>query len=59
MRYWIKFVQIHFIKSDETMESQAQIFIAAQRMTSQNKMCCHAEYFELRDSERASGAAYF
>lgn len=59
MRYWIKFVEIHFIKNDETMESQAQILIAAQRMTSQNTMCCHAEYFELRDSGRASGAAYF
>lgn len=59
MRYWIKFVKIHFIKNDETMDSQAQIFIAAQRMTSQNIMCCHAEYFELRDSGRASEAAYF
>lgn len=59
MRYWIKFVEIHFIKNDETMESQAQIFITAQRMTSQNTMCCRAEYFELRDSGRVSGAAYF
>ena len=59
MRYWITFVKIHFIKNDETMDSQAQIFIAAQIMTSQNIMRCHAEYFELRDSGRASGTAYF